>query len=100
DEAANSAFAFGRIAFDAENDFEGATRWFETYLFERPRGPLAREALGRTLEALLRSHDARARTTAHTYLAQYPDGPHAPIARAAIADELPLSAPPAWEVER
>jgi hypothetical protein len=63
-----------------------AARWFEVYLRERPRGDLAREAAGRLIEARLGARDRpAARAAARAYLARYPDGPHAALARATLA---------------
>jgi TolA-binding protein len=82
DAAASAAFALGRIAFDVRHDLVAAGDWFDTYLRERPSGAYAREALGRALEARHRSGDAtRAEQLAVRYLAAYPDGPHAKLAR-------------------
>jgi TolA-binding protein len=82
DAAASAAFELGRISFDARKDFARAGDWFDTYLRERPNGALAREALGRALEARHRGGDgARAEHLAVRYLAAYPDGPHAKLAR-------------------
>jgi transmembrane sensor len=80
--AANAAFALGRVYFDQLDAFAEAAHWFATYSGEQPGGPLAREALGRRMEALSRA-GARsdAARTAEQYLRQYPDGPHAPLAR-------------------
>jgi transmembrane sensor len=82
DAAASAAFELGRITFDARRDFARAGDWFDTYLRERPNGALAREALGRALEARNRAGDAtQAEHLAVRYLAAYPDGPHAKLAR-------------------
>lgn len=82
DAAASAAFELGRVSFDARRDFVRAGDWFDTYLRERPNGPLAREALGRALEARHRAGDAtQAEHLAVRYLAAYPDGPHAKLAR-------------------
>ena len=82
DAAATAAFELGRIAFDAERDFTAAGDWFDTYLRERPRGALAREALGRALESRHRAHDeTRAAELAARYVSTYPDGPHSALAR-------------------
>jgi TolA-binding protein len=75
--AAQAAYLLGRASAGAE-----AAKWFETYLREQPRGLLAREASGRLIE----SHGAAGNTSAAAqaasrYLAAYPDGPHASMAR-------------------
>lgn len=82
DAAASAAFELGRITFDARRDFARAGDWFDTYLRERPNGAFAREALGRALEARNRAGDTtQAEHLAVRYLAAYPDGPHAKLAR-------------------
>lgn len=82
DAAASAAFELGRITFDTRRDFVRAGDWFDTYLRERPNGALAREALGRALEARHRAGDAtQAEHLAVRYLTAYPDGPHAKLAR-------------------
>jgi TolA-binding protein len=81
-QAALAAFAFGRLEFDVRGDHRKAAEWFGRYLKEQPDGPLAREAHGRLIEALLEAgNSSRARTSAKEYLRKYPDGPHAEIAR-------------------
>lgn len=81
DAAARAAFALGRLAFDGGNA-SAAMPWFETYLAQRPSGPLAMAALDRLLEASLRLGDPeRTRTIAAAYLARNPSGPHAKDAR-------------------
>ncbi len=81
-EAATGAFSLARLAFDQKRNYRSAAKWFETYLREQPSGPLAREALGRLMEALHRSGEARAaRDVAERYLARHPTGPHARLAR-------------------
>jgi TolA-binding protein len=87
DQAAESAFLLGVIAFDTRGAHVEAARWFTTYLSERPRGRLAREAAGRLLEAEERSGNrAGSREAARRYLRDYPGGPHAEMAKA-IAGE-------------
>jgi TolA-binding protein len=81
-----AAFDLGKIAFDQQRRFAEAARWFETYLTERPDGPLAREAAGRLMEAYERQGDRdRAREAARRYLGRYPEGPHAALARQLLA---------------
>jgi predicted Zn-dependent protease len=81
-EAALAAFTLGRMAFHGGGGYGSAIRWFNVYLQEAPNGPLAREALGRIMEAHHNSGSvAAARATAKQYLTTYPKGPHAPLAR-------------------
>jgi hypothetical protein len=81
-EAADAAFAIGRLAQDQQKNPAQAALWFATYLREAPHGPYARDAEGRQMEAESASGGAReARDTAVDYLRRYPDGPHAPLAR-------------------
>jgi transmembrane sensor len=80
--SANAAFAIGRIEFDQVGAFAEAARWFANYLAEQPRGPLAREALGRRMEALQRSgNEDAARAVAQSYQKSYPRGPHIRLAQ-------------------
>jgi len=83
--ASVAAFHLGRIAFDQRGAFAEATRWFETYLRERPQGAFSREASGRLIEALDRSGDrSGAIDAARRYLLEYPTGPHAETARSLV----------------
>jgi transmembrane sensor len=80
-QAAVAAYELGRAASNAE-----AATWFDAYLAEQPNGSLAREALGRLLEAhSLAGNDAAARDVAKQYLARYPQGPHTPLAHRVLA---------------
>lgn len=80
--AALSAFMLGRIAFDDQRSYAKAAEWFALYLKEQPNGTLAREALGRLMEALhLAGDDEAARSAAQRYLRRYPKGPLADEAR-------------------
>jgi transmembrane sensor len=82
DDAAVAAFLLGKLSFDNLKSFSEAADWFSMYLAERPQGPLAREAAGRLIEARRKSGDETgARTAARGYLARYPTGPHATLAR-------------------
>ena len=79
--SAIAAYELGRSSSPSE-----ASSWFDTYLGEQPSGPLAREAWGRLVEARASAGDERgARDAAARYLARYPDGPHAPLARRVLA---------------
>ncbi|HEY6079778.1 MAG TPA: FecR domain-containing protein [Polyangiaceae bacterium] len=80
--AKRAAFAIGRVHFDQRAAYAEAARWFRTYLAEQPGGPFAREAEGRLMESLSRSGDSvGARRAAERYLAKYPRGAHARVAR-------------------
>jgi hypothetical protein len=80
-QAALAAYELGRTTPALE-----AAGWFEAYLAEQPSGSLAREASGRLLEAESLAHnEAATREVAKRYLARYPDGPHAALARRALA---------------
>ncbi|WP_433936564.1 FecR domain-containing protein [Sorangium cellulosum] len=81
DAAAVAAYHLGRMAFDGRGAWAEAERWFAVYLAERPRGALAPEALGRSLECARNQElHARARELAARYLAAYPNGAHAGLA--------------------
>jgi TolA-binding protein len=85
DAAATAAFHLGQMAFDGAHAYDEAHRWFSTYLAERPGGALAAEALGRAMEAEQRMGDLpRAKETAQRYLARYPAGAHAELAKSLL----------------
>jgi TolA-binding protein len=72
----------GQLAFDLRRNHREAARWFRIYLAEAANGSLAREAMGRLLEALQRSgQPAAACGIARQYLRRFPGGPHARRAR-------------------
>jgi transmembrane sensor len=78
EDSAVAAFQLGRLVRSGPQ----AAEWFRTYLRERPRGALAREAAGRLIEVLDRAGDHReAALAADEYLRKYPTGPHAEFAR-------------------
>jgi transmembrane sensor len=80
-DAAIAAFTLGRLEFDEFHGYTKAADWFRTYLKEQPNGAMAREALGRLLEAAYRAGDAAsARALSERYLGEYPSGPHAELA--------------------
>ncbi len=81
----DAAFGLGRLAFDRRNALTEAARWFEVYMAEAPDGALRREAAGRLIECYLRLHDAeRTQRAARRYLAAFPAGPHAGLARSSL----------------
>jgi ferric-dicitrate binding protein FerR (iron transport regulator) len=78
-------FALGLTAFEQRHDYGRAAAWFEQYLQHYPGGALTREAAGRALESWRRAGETdRARQAARDYLARYPSGPHAALARQTI----------------
>jgi len=81
-----SAFLLGKIAADHEGAPAEAVTWFERYLAESGAGGLGEQALGRIVELERRlGRGASARAAAERYLARYPEGAYAPVARAALA---------------
>ncbi|MDC3960539.1 FecR domain-containing protein [Polyangium jinanense] len=79
-----SAFLIGKIAADQQRSPGEAATWFETYLREEPGGQLAEQALGRLLEIRRRGDPAAARAIAKRYLARYPQGAYAALARSVL----------------
>ena len=79
-----SAFLLGKIAADQLRSPGDAATWFETYLREDPGGALAEQALGRLVELRQRGAPEVARTTAQRYLAAYPRGSYAALARSLL----------------
>ncbi|WP_437496138.1 FecR domain-containing protein [Sorangium sp. So ce1099] len=77
----DSAFLLGKLAADQLGDPGGALAWFDTYLREAPGGALREQALGRSLELEQRRDGEVARRAARRYLAEYPNGAYAPLAR-------------------
>jgi transmembrane sensor len=88
-ESVAAAFALGRLAFDHQHLYAKAARWMEVYLTEGGAdATLAREALGRLIEASERAGDPDgAKNAAARYLARYPNGPHAEVARRALSQK-------------
>lgn len=75
--AAVAAYELGRASVGRD-----AANWFELYLSEQPAGPLAREALGRVIEARVAEGNRNAaKSAAKRYLSQHPGGPQASFAR-------------------
>ncbi|WP_049949663.1 FecR domain-containing protein [Sorangium cellulosum] len=81
----DAAFLLGKLAADQLGDPGDALSWFDTYLREAPGGALREQALGRSLELQQRRDREAARRAALRYLAEYPRGAYAPLARS-IAD--------------
>lgn len=82
-EARTAAFLLGRLAEEQQHTPAAALRWYDTYLSEAPRGPLAGDALGRKMVLTSRVEGASAaRELAREYLRRYPGGGYASAARA------------------
>jgi transmembrane sensor len=79
-----SAFLIGKIAADQQGNAAEAIRWFETYLREEPGGSLVEQSLGRILE-LKKGDAAAAHLAAERYLARYPNGAYAALARSFLS---------------
>ncbi|MBW2525932.1 MAG: FecR domain-containing protein [Deltaproteobacteria bacterium] len=80
----SSAFVLGRLAL-ARGASGQAVQWFETYLSESPNGPLAEQALGRIFDIQRHGKPETARRAAKRYLARYPRGAYASLARSVLA---------------
>lgn len=79
-ERGRTAFLLGRLSVERQRRND-ARRWFAAYLREEPNGALAESALGRLMEIEEQLDPEAARRSATTYLARYPRGAHAPLAR-------------------
>jgi hypothetical protein len=79
-----SAFLIGKTAADQQGNAAEGVRWFEIYLSEEPGGALAEQALGRIME-LTKKDSGAARSAAERYLAHYPSGSYAGLARSILA---------------
>jgi ferric-dicitrate binding protein FerR (iron transport regulator) len=88
-----SAFLLGKIAADQQGSPGDAVGWFEAYLREQPGGPLAEQALGRIVDLSRRGSVDAGRAAAARYLARYPDGSYAALARSLTADPPAPAAP-------
>jgi TolA-binding protein len=82
--ASDAAFFLGRLAEASPASVSAALAWYETYLGESGRGPYAGEALGRELALLARADRARAQKVAETYLARFPHGAQAELAKSLL----------------
>lgn len=83
--ATRAAFALGRLAVEQGSSWQDAAQWFELVTQEQPQSPLAREALGRAIEAHRRAGRLdRARQLAAQYVQQHPDGPAASLAQSLL----------------
>ena len=75
--ATTAAFLLGRMAEPSA----AAIGWYDRYLAEAAGGAYAAEALGRKLHLLSKTDRAGARLVAKQYLAAYPKGAYAELAR-------------------
>lgn len=82
----HTAFLLGKIAADQGGSAGDAATWMETYLREDPRGAFAEQALGRLVELSRRDPEAASRAAAR-YLARYPNGAHAALARSLVTEK-------------
>lgn len=78
--AHDALFYLGRIA-EQRGQTAVALHQYGSYLGERSRGAYAAEAMGRRLVILHKRNDASARHEAGRYLAHFPNGPYAKLAR-------------------
>ena len=79
-----TAFLIGKTAADQQGNAAEGVRWFEVYLSEEPGGALAEQALGRIME-LTKKDSTAARSAADRYIARYPKGSYAGLARSVLA---------------
>lgn len=85
-DAANAAFAMGKVAYEQRRAYDEAVRWFAIYLDEQPNGFLMGDAVGRLMEARYRSGDTDgARVDAERYLRRFPGGPYTREATSILA---------------
>ncbi len=83
--ASTAAFMLGRLKLDLEGNSTAATAWFETYLTEKPSGPLAEEALGRLIDACDKAgRKTEAARNAEVYLSRYDGGLFTKLARSIL----------------
>jgi len=86
-QSSTAAFHLGRMAFDQHRAYGLAARWLEIYLQENSGGSFAREALGKLMEAHLKTGNRKAaQTCARSYLEKYPDGAHASVAEKTLKE--------------
>ncbi|MDX2020070.1 MAG: FecR domain-containing protein [Deltaproteobacteria bacterium] len=86
-QSALATFHLGRLAFDQNQNYEAAALHFTRYLADNPQGALVGDAWGRLLQARQRmsltdsGSQAAAHDDARAYLARFPNGPYAGLAR-------------------
>jgi hypothetical protein len=96
-QASTAAYTLGRIAMEnppvsgeLAAHYARAAKLFQSYLNEQPRGALAREAMGGLMEAYYRGGSIpAARRVAKNYVAAFPTGPQAKLARDLAAGRTP-----------
>ena len=80
--AAEASFMLGKMAYDQDQDFRGAVRWFGTHLEERPNGASAEDAMSLLMLSYDKAGDRTAtRTAAKDYLDRFPKGKSATQAK-------------------
>lgn len=89
----DARFALGRLESEAGAP-ASAARWFERYLDTSRNPPLAEEASGRLVESYERAGDPEAAArAAKSYLARYPHGLRASLARKVLSTRSPAEVP-------
>jgi ferric-dicitrate binding protein FerR (iron transport regulator) len=82
--ARDASFFLGRLGESTPGQPEAAVGWYEAYLREAPGGVYASEALGREMTLLANQDLARATKLAKQYLARFPRGSQAELARSLL----------------
>lgn len=80
---AGAAFQLARDAFQ-RGELAECEQWLETYLQEAPRGSWEMQARGRLIEVQAALERPSLESTVRSYLARFPDGPHARFARSQL----------------
>lgn len=82
-----AAYLLGKTAMDLDRNPAEAARWFRTYLREDPDGSLAEEALGRLVDACVKSNQRdAAKDAARRYLEKYLNGTFSDLARSVLEE--------------
>lgn len=70
-----ATFLLGRVAIEFNDNPKEGAHWFQVYLKENPGGPLVEEAMGRLIDASLKSGKRQqAEKAAQQYLEKYNEG--------------------------
>lgn len=80
-----AAFLLGRVALELNKKPAEGITWLKTYLEEDPGGPLAEEALGRLINAYMKTgRKQQASKTAEIYLQKYENGTFSELAKSVL----------------